>query len=80
MGTRHHDGLFLMAAQAAAIWSWVGELARESSRGRNESQEAQRESLYGRILAHGEDPGTWPPCSEMVDRVVDGVRARENDP
>jgi hypothetical protein len=44
------------------------------------SQEAQRESLYGRIVTHGEDPGMWPPCSEMVDGVVDGVRARENDP
>jgi hypothetical protein len=67
-------------AQAAAIWSLVGELAQESSRGRNRSREARRESFYGRIAAHGEDPGTWPPCSEMVDAMVDGVRAHENDP
>jgi hypothetical protein len=44
----------------------VDELARESSRGKNRSQEARRESFYGRIAAHGEDLGTWPPCSEML--------------
>jgi hypothetical protein len=39
---------------------------RESSRGKNGSQEARHESFYGRIAARGEDLGTWLPCSEML--------------
>jgi hypothetical protein len=33
-------------------------------------------SLYERAVVHGGDPGTRPPCTETVDGVEDGVRAR----
>jgi hypothetical protein len=45
--------------------------ARESSRGRT----GLGKSFYGKVVVHGEDPGTRPPCTETVDGVEDGVHA-----
>jgi hypothetical protein len=39
----------------------LGELSsRKDSRGRDGSREALREGSYGRVVARGDDPGSWP--------------------
>jgi hypothetical protein len=67
----HHQsgpGVAMEGTQGRRRWQFgspVGARARGSSKKRNGSSGSAARGFYGRIAAHGGDPGMWPPYSEL---------------
>jgi hypothetical protein len=57
-----------------------GERLKGGARDRGRGRAGPRKSLYGRPVVNGEDSGTRPPSTELVDGVGDEVRARGRSP